>query len=155
VELRADETKPLLQAGAPPAGSSAASRPGSGYPLSAVRALVVDDDAGSREAVQVLLEQAGARVTTAASAAEARRHLRAGQIDVLVSDIAMAQESGYTLMETLRAEGLAIPSIALTGYARREDADRAYAAGFDVHLPKPVDPAVLISVVSAMTRKAS
>ena len=67
----------------------------------------------------------------------------------------MAQESGYTLMETLRAEGLTIPSIALTGYAGGKTPTAAYAAGFDVHLPKPVDPAVLISVVSAMTRKAS
>jgi signal transduction histidine kinase len=148
-------TLPLLQPGAAAGGTTPVARAGAGNPLASVRALVVDDDAGSREAVQVLLEQAGARVLTAASASEARRHLRAEQTDVLVSDIAMAHESGYTLMETLRAEGLTIPSIALTGYARREDADRAYAAGFDVHLPKPVDPAVLISVVSAMTRKAS
>ena len=149
-------TLPLLQAA--PAGSEgtrATVRPGAANVLSSVRVLVVDDDTGSREAVRVLLEQAGAQVMTVGSAAEARRHLRAAPSDVLVSDIAMAQESGYTLMETLRAEGLTIPSIALTGYARREDADRAYAAGFDVHLPKPVDPAVLISVVSAMTRKAS
>jgi CheY-like chemotaxis protein len=75
--------------------------------------------------------------------------------DVLVSDIAMAQESGYTLMETIRAEGLALPSVALTGYARREDADKAYAAGFDVHLPKPVDPAVLVSVLAAMTHRSA
>lgn len=148
-------TLPLLQAGAATGGTAIVSRGGAANPLASVRALVVDDDAGSREAVQVLLEQAGAKVITVASASEARRHLRAEQTDVLVSDIAMAHESGYTLMETLRAEGLTIPSIALTGYARREDADRAYAAGFDVHLPKPVDPAVLISVVSAMTRKAS
>ena len=148
-------TLPLLQAGAAAGSATTVQRTGASNPLSSVRALVVDDDAGSREAVQVLLEQAGARVIAVASAAQARRHLRTEQIDVLVSDIAMAQESGYMLMETLRAEGLTIPSIALTGYARREDADRAYAAGFDVHLPKPVDPAVLISVVSAMTRKAS
>ena len=149
-------TLPLLQAGtAGSQGVRTTARPGAANVLSSVRVLVVDDDAGSREAVRVLLEQAGAQVVTVASAAEARRHLRATPSDVLVSDIAMAQESGYTLMETLRTEGLTIPSIALTGYARREDADRAYAAGFDVHLPKPVDPAVLISVVSAMTRKAS
>ena len=117
--------------------------------------LVVDDDAGSSEAVRVLLEQVGAQVATAASAAEARRHLRATETDVLISDIAMAQESGYTLMETLRAEGLTLPGIALTGYARREDADRAYAAGFDVHLPKPVDPDVLVSVLVAVTRRAA
>jgi CheY-like chemotaxis protein len=121
-------------------------------PLTAVRVLVVDDDQGSREAVRVLLEQAGADVTAAASAPEARRHLRTSPSDVLVSDIAMEQESGYTLIETLRAEGLTLPSIALTGFARREDADRAYAAGFDVHLPKPVDPDVLISVVAALVR---
>jgi CheY-like chemotaxis protein len=120
--------------------------------LASIRVLVVDDDPGSREAVRVLLEQVGAQVDTAASAADARRHLRTAPTDVLISDIAMAQESGYTLMETLRAEGLTLPGIALTGYARREDADKAYAAGFDVHLPKPVDPEVLVSVLVAVTR---
>ena len=121
--------------------------------LASIRVLVVDDDAGSREAVRVLLEQAGAQVDTAASAAEARRQLRATASDVLISDIAMAQESGYTLVETLRSEGVMLPAIALTGYARREDADKAYAAGFDVHLPKPVDPDVLVSVLAAITRR--
>jgi signal transduction histidine kinase/CheY-like chemotaxis protein len=121
--------------------------------LASIRVLVVDDDPGSREAVRVLLEQVGAQVETVASAAEARRHLRSATTDVLISDIAMAQESGYTLMETLRAEGLTLPGIALTGYARREDADRAYAAGFDVHLPKPVDPDVLVSVLVAVTKR--
>ena len=120
-------TLPLLQAAtAGSSGGGGAARTGAATSLVSVRALVVDDDVGSREAVRVLLEQAGAQVTTVASAAEARRHLRGANIDVLVSDIAMAQESGYSLMETLRAEGLTIPSIALTGYARREDADRAY-----------------------------
>ena len=121
--------------------------------LASIRVLVVDDDPGSREAVRVLLEQVGAQVEAVSSAAEARRHLRAAATDVLISDIAMAQESGYSLMETLRAEGLTLPGIALTGYARREDADRAYAAGFDVHLPKPVDPDVLVSVLVAVTKR--
>jgi signal transduction histidine kinase/CheY-like chemotaxis protein len=120
--------------------------------LASLRVLVVDDDPGSREAVRVLLEQVGAQVDTAASAAEARRRLRATAPDVLISDIAMAHESGYTLMQTLRAEGLTVPGIALIGYARREDADKAYAAGFDVHLPKPVDPDVLVNVLVAVTR---
>jgi signal transduction histidine kinase/ActR/RegA family two-component response regulator len=122
-------------------------------PLAAIRVLVVDDDPGSRETVRVLLEQVGAQVATAASAAEARRHLRAAATDVIISDIAMAQESGYTLMETLRAEGLTLPGIALTGYARREDADKAYAAGFDVYLPKPVDPHVLVRVLTAVVKR--
>jgi signal transduction histidine kinase len=137
--VRTESGTPLTQ----PAGES----------LAAVRVLVVDDDPGSREAVRVLLEQVGASVMTVASAAEARRELRASGADVIISDIAMEQESGYTLMESLRAEGLTIPGIALTGYARREDADRAYAAGFDVHLPKPVDPSVLVSVLGAVTRR--
>ena len=137
--LRTESGTPVTQ----PAGES----------LAAVRVLVVDDDPGSREAVRVLLEQVGASVMTVASAAEARRELRASGADVIISDIAMEQENGYTLMESLRAEGLTIPGIALTGYARREDADRAYAAGFDVHLPKPVDPSVLVSVLGAVTRR--
>jgi signal transduction histidine kinase len=124
-------------------------------PLASVRVLVVDDDPASREAVRALLEQVGAQVATAASAEDARRQLRHSIADALVSDIAMAHESGYTLMETLRAEGLTLPSLALTGYARREDADKAYAAGFDVHLPKPVDPAVLVSLLAAMTRRSA
>jgi CheY-like chemotaxis protein len=123
--------------------------------LGSVRVLVVDDDPGSREAVRVLLEQLGAQVATAASAADARRHLRSQATDVLISDIAMEQESGYTLVEHLRAEGFTLPAIALTGFARREDADRAYAAGFDVHLPKPVDPDVLVSVLLAVSRTGS
>jgi CheY-like chemotaxis protein/nitrogen-specific signal transduction histidine kinase len=127
--------------------------PGGDVSLSSIRVLVVDDDAGSREAVRVLLEQVGAEVATAESAMDARRHLHAEPTDVIVSDIAMSQESGYSLMETLRAEGCTIPAIAVTGYARREDADKAYAAGFDVHLPKPVDPDVLVNVLAAVTRR--
>ena len=56
-------------------------------------------------------------------------------------------------METLRAEGHTLPGIALTGYARREDADKAYAAGFDVYLPKPVDPHVLVRVLTAVVKR--
>jgi signal transduction histidine kinase/ActR/RegA family two-component response regulator len=146
-------TLPLHEEGA---AADAAVHEGASVSLSSLRVLVVDDDAGSREAVRVLLEQVGADVATASSAADARHFLRRERADVLVSDIAMAQESGYALMETLRAEGLRIPGIALTGYARREDADRAYAAGFDVHLPKPVDPDVLVSVLAAVVgRQAS
>ena len=143
-------TLPLHEEGAPAEG---ATRAAASVSLSSLRVLVVDDDAGSREAVRVLLEQVGADVATASSAADARRYLRRERADVLVSDIAMAHESGYTLMQTLRAEGMRIPGIALTGYARREDADRAYASGFDVHLPKPVDPDVLVSVLAAVVRR--
>ena len=146
-------TLPLYKDDTAPGPLTGSREHGGPEQLASIRVLVVDDDAGSREAVRVLLEQVGAQVETASSAAEARRHLRSAPTDVLISDIAMAQESGYSLMETLRAEGLTLPGIALTGYARREDADRAYAAGFDVHLPKPVDPDVLVSVLVAVTKR--
>jgi CheY-like chemotaxis protein len=147
-------TLPLYDAeGSPTASATGGAAIPVTDPLAAIRVLVVDDDPGSRETVRVLLEQIGAQVATASSAAEARRHLRAAATDVIISDIAMAQESGYTLMETLRAEGFTLPGIALTGYARREDADKAYAAGFDVHLPKPVDPHVLVRVLTAVVKR--
>ncbi|HEX5107777.1 MAG TPA: hybrid sensor histidine kinase/response regulator [Vicinamibacterales bacterium] len=128
---------------------------GSADSLASIRVLVVDDDPGSREAVRVLLEQAGADVETAASADEARRCLRSAAADVLISDIAMDEENGYALMQSLRTDGFTQPAIALTAYARREDAEKAQAAGFDVHLPKPVDPEVLISVLVALCKRES
>ena len=103
----------------------------------------------------MLLEQAGADVETAASADEARRCLRSAAADVLISDIAMDEENGYALMQSLRTDGFTQPAIALTAYARREDAEKAQAAGFDVHLPKPVDPEVLISVLVALCKRES
>jgi CheY-like chemotaxis protein len=70
--------------------------------------------------------------------------------DVLISDIRMPEEDGYSLMQSLRSAGVSTPAIALTAYARIEDADQARAAGFQIHLPKPVDAAGLVDAVARL-----
>ena len=118
------------------------------------RVLLVDDDREWREAAQVLLADAGAIVRTAGSAAEARRLLAGFTPDVVVSDIAMPEEDGYALMRSLRLAGANIPAVALTALARREDAERARQAGFQVHMTKPVDPVRLVEMLAALTGAA-
>ena len=73
--------------------------------------------------------------------------------DVLISDIRMPEENGYTLIESLRRAGVSTPAIALTALARREDADAAHAAGFQLHLPKPIEAGVLIDAVAKLVEK--
>jgi signal transduction histidine kinase len=123
--------------------------------LEQVRALVVDDDRDSIDLLRVVLEGAGARVTTATSAREALAILEGlGPFDVLVSDIAMPEMDGCALLREIRsrAQGAELPAIALTAYARKEDADRVKRAGYDQHLSKPVDEARLLEAVKAWSR---
>lgn len=120
--------------------------------LDSVRVLVVEDDEATRELVRATLEDAGATVDVAASAAAARRELFADAPDVLISDIRMPEEDGYALMRSLRGAGVATPAIALTAYARPDDAEEARAAGFQIHLPKPVDAGRLIDAIAELTR---
>ena len=122
-------------------------------PLGDIRILLVDDDPESREVVSVMLQQAGADVALAASANDARDQVRRRLPDVLIADIAMPVEDGYTLVESLRASGVRTPAVALTAFARREDAERAKAAGFQVHMPKPVDPGRLVSVIASLAHE--
>ena len=112
--------------------------------------LVVEDDDDARELVRTALESAGASVDTVANAADARREMLTGLPDVLISDIRMAEEDGYSLMRSLREAGIVTPAIALTAYARLEDADEARAAGYQVHLAKPVDATRLIDAVAGL-----
>lgn len=118
--------------------------------LDAVRVLVVEDDTDTAEAVRATLEHAGASVESVATASDARREMLADAPDVLISDIRMPEEDGYSLIRSLRRAGVATPAIALTAYARREDADDAHAAGFQIHLPKPVDAGRLIEAVAVL-----
>lgn len=118
--------------------------------LDSARVLVVEDDEDARDLVRVTLEAAGAYVETVASATEARREMLAGPHDVLISDVRMPEEDGYSLMRSLRRDGVATPAIALTSYARKEDADQARAAGFQIHLSKPVDARRLVDAVAAL-----
>jgi signal transduction histidine kinase len=118
--------------------------------LDSVRILVVEDDDDTREMVRGTLENAGACVEAVASAGEARRETLADPPDVLIADIRMPEEDGYSLIKSLRGIGVATPAIALTAYARREDADAAKAAGFQIHLSKPVDVGRLIEAVATL-----
>jgi len=116
--------------------------------------LVVEDEADTRELLRLILEGAGAEVMTADSAAAAYRLLEVTLPDVLISDLGMPEEDGYTLIRTLRSRdhdrGGRLPALALTAYASREDGTRAVAAGFDQHLPKPVSSVALIGAVVAL-----
>ncbi|MDQ3421047.1 MAG: ATP-binding protein [Acidobacteriota bacterium] len=132
------------RAEAQPRSASAAQR------LYAARVLVVEDDEDARDLVRVTLEAAGAYVETVSSASDARREILAGPPDVLISDVRMPEEDGYSLIRSLRRDGVATPAIALTSYARKEDADQARAAGFQIHLSKPVDASRLVDAVAAL-----
>jgi len=123
--------------------------------LHAARVLVVEDDADAREWVRVTLEDAGASVEAVASAGDARRTMAADPPDVLISDIRLPEEDGYSLIRSLRDAGIATPAIALTAYARQQDADEARAAGFQIHLPKPVDAGRLVEAVARLLRTRS
>ncbi|MBD2260545.1 PAS domain S-box protein [Pseudanabaena sp. FACHB-2040] len=124
--------------------------------LSGIRVLVVDDDTDTRDFTAFLLEQAGAKVITSTSAAEAVAALTQYHPDVLVSDIGMPGTDGYMLIRQIRAlsseQGGQIPAIALTAYAGESDQQQALQAGFQRHVSKPVEPEVLLRTIDALTR---
>jgi CheY-like chemotaxis protein len=117
--------------------------------LEGISVLVVDDELDARELLAAMLESRGAEVTLAESAREARAKLAAGRPDVIVSDIGMQGEDGHAFARSVRAlpRGDGISMVALTAYASAHDRRRAFDAGFNNHIPKPVDPEELASVV--------
>jgi CheY-like chemotaxis protein/anti-sigma regulatory factor (Ser/Thr protein kinase) len=121
--------------------------------------LVVDDEQDGRDVITAILERAHARVMVAASAAEAMELLACVRFAVLVSDIGMPGEDGFSLIRRVRAlpehRGGRTPAVALTAYARAVDRQQAMAAGYDVHLGKPVDPDELIDVVASLVARAA
>ncbi|HEX6973668.1 MAG TPA: hybrid sensor histidine kinase/response regulator, partial [Vicinamibacterales bacterium] len=127
-------------------------------PLSGVKVLVVDDDPDARTVVSNALSQCGAQTAAAASAREALQVIHEFRPDVLVSDIAMPGEDGYTLLRRVRAlgtEGIGdVPAVALTGFAEAEDRRRALMAGFQQFVPKPVEADELAAVVRTLARRA-
>ncbi len=124
--------------------------------LNGLKVLLVEDEEDARELLVAILNGCGAIVLTATSASDALAQLRAHKPDVLVSDIGLPGEDGYSLIRKVRAlsreEGGAIPAAALTAYARAEDRRQAMDAGFMMHLSKPVEPAELLAVVANLTR---
>lgn len=125
--------------------------------LKGVKVLVVDDEPDARELVRRVLESADAAVITVGSAQEALERLIQEGPDVLVSDIGMPDEDGYDLIRRVRAlpqdKGGATPALALTAFARSEDRQRAFMAGFQLHVAKPVEPSELVAVVASLAGK--
>ena len=122
--------------------------------LDGVRALVVDDHEDGLELVAMILTQQGAEVLKASDAVGALSLLREKRPNVLVSDLEMPGESGYALVEKVRAlaptQGGLTPAIALTAYARSDDRVRALMAGFQAHLSKPTKPHELAWAVAGL-----
>lgn len=122
--------------------------------LQGTKILAVDDEADARGLLKALFEQCGAEVITAGSAEEAMTMLEEHAPDVLVSDIGMPGEDGYSLIKRIRESKnenfRRIPAVALTAFARTEDRFRALQAGYNMHVPKPVEPAELALVISRL-----
>jgi signal transduction histidine kinase/ActR/RegA family two-component response regulator len=149
--MAARETIPAVE-GRPPAHDGSASldiRP----VLDGIRILIVDDEADARDLLSALLKQCKAAVVAAPSAAQAREILETSHIDVIISDIEMPDEDGYSFIRWVRSNARTreIPAAALTAYARSEDRMRAILEGFQIHIPKPVEPGELIAVVATLT----
>ena len=146
---------PAARAAAPcqdPAGGSEDTAAGSAS-LEGLSVLVVDDDGDSRDVVAAHLENSRARVLTAASVAEAMDVLQRERVDILLADVAMPGEDGYSLVRRLRATSsrtARIPAAALTAHAREEDRQVALRAGFQTHLAKPIDARSLVAAIAAL-----
>ena len=126
--------------------------------LEGLRILVVDDEADARDLIALMLQHQGVLVTTAASAAEAIELLSQANgllFDCMVSDIGMPDNDGYELMRRVRAlsgeRGKPLPAIALTAYGRARDRIAALSSGFQMHVPKPVEPSELTMVIAGLT----
>jgi PAS domain S-box-containing protein len=126
--------------------------------LQGLKVLVVDDEPDTRELIREVLKECGSEVITSRSAAEALEALERYQPDILISDLGMPDEDGYSLISKIRAlpaeRGGQIPAAALTAYARAEDRMRVLRSGFQFHLPKPVDSAELVTVVASLAGRA-
>jgi CheY-like chemotaxis protein len=120
--------------------------------LKGMTVLIVDDDVGALDLMTAILGAAGADVLQATSVAEAEAVFRARRLDVIVSDIGMPEQDGYSLIQILRSlspeEGGRTPAVAVTAYGSVADRVRSLSSGFDNHLPKPVDPRELVAVIA-------
>ncbi len=131
-----------------------------GVDLRGLRVLVVDDEPDARALLKRLMEERGAEVLVGGSAEEAYALAMNGRPDVLVSDIGMPGQDGYTLIRRIRAQEALdtaepkrkkLPAVALTAYARAEDRMKAVLAGFQMHVSKPVEAAELLAMVASLT----
>ena len=125
--------------------------------LDGLHILVVDDEADARDLLEVVFAEYGAKVTTAASASQAIELIKSLQPDILISDIGMPNEDGYSLVKKVREldsqQAREIPAMALTAYVTKEDNKQAILSGFQMHLSKPVDTNALITAVAKLAGK--
>jgi signal transduction histidine kinase/CheY-like chemotaxis protein len=125
-------------------------------PLEGIKLVVVDDDVDTREFLAFFLEQQGAIVTTASSAHEALTVMAKSPPDLLLSDLGMPDVDGYALIRKVRSlspdQGGLIPAIALTAYAAETTQQKVFAAGFQLHLAKPVDPTKLVAAIAGLVQ---
>ena len=137
--------------------SAGGSLSGSIPALAGVRVLVVDDERDAREIVSVILGEAGAEIATASGSREAVDLIDKWKPDILISDIGMPGESGYDLIRMVRTlpadHGGQTPAIALTAYARTQDRLKILSAGFQMHVPKPIEPIELATVVASLAKR--
>jgi signal transduction histidine kinase/CheY-like chemotaxis protein len=124
------------------------------FELEGLRVLVVDDEPDTRQVISAVITKSGAEVKTCASAPEALETLKQWKPDILMSDIGMPDEDGYSLIQKVRSlsaeSGGLTPAAALTAYARDEDRERALAAGFQMHVAKPIGARELIDTVAGL-----
>jgi CheY-like chemotaxis protein len=122
-----------------------------------VRVLAVDDEPDALALVSEVLEAAGARVVTASSAELALKLLEGEPPDVIVADLGMPLVDGFQFIDRVRhhreSRVRAVPAAALTAYARSEDRMKALAAGFQIHLAKPIEPAELVTTVASLAKR--
>ena len=127
--------------------------------LTNVRILVVDDDTDNREFLDIALTTDGADVIAAACVDEALKAFKSFKPNVIVSDIGMPEQDGYALIRQIRmlepCLGGNTPAIALSGYTRDSDRNKALDAGFDLHLSKPVDPMKLVEAIADLCKKTT
>ena len=139
----------------PTSGGDLTSAPGAR--LNGLRVLVVDDDRDAGDLADAILTGAGAAVRVATSASDALEVIAAWQPDVLVSDIGMPGDDGYAFIRSVRAldsaAGGRTPAVALTAYGRTEDRAASLSAGYDMHVPKPVDPGELTAIVASVAQR--
>lgn len=140
----------------PPALHLTAVAPHLEYPseLEGLEVLVVDDEADARDLLSALLARGKMQVTTAATVQDAISLVQKSRPDIVISDVGMPEEDGYVLIKRLRAlppeEGGRTPVVALTAFARTEERTKVLVSGFNMHVPKPVEPAELLAVLASL-----
>ncbi|MDQ3801666.1 MAG: response regulator, partial [Acidobacteriota bacterium] len=151
---RSDNNQPDGQAKEPQSLVNENGLPASALPrLDKLRILIVDDEAVARDLLVTVLTQQGAEVTAAATVAEAVEGFQAQAPDLVVSDIEMPDEDGFSLIKKLRAfnrtQKRKIPAIALTAHAHPSERLKILSAGYQTHLAKPVETAELLAVIAS------